>query len=212
MKQPPMQQQVPVQNNTNMIAIPVSNQEEANAFRVDLNGTPTFFYNAGKNEIYLKRTNTQTGAADFKTFQLVAEPPAEEKPIANVNAYENDFKALNDKIDSFNTKIDGLYSLLATVQVEPKSEQVKIVSAKWNVDTIVKLSGIDFEKTDFYEYDYAYVVNMLYSGYCEIFTDTTYYLKMAKMYLTDPDYPGKADERAYKNAMKRIEYYEHNKI
>ena len=34
------------------------------------------------------------------------------------------------------------------------------------------------------------------------------YLKMAKMYLTDPDYPGKADERAYKNAIKRIEYYE----
>lgn len=80
--------------------------------------------------------------------------------------------------------------------------------AKWDVDTIVKLSGIDFEKTDFYEYDYAYVVNMLYSDYCEIFTDTTYYLKMAKMYLTDPDYPGKADERAYKSAMKRIDYYE----
>lgn len=84
--------------------------------------------------------------------------------------------------------------------------------AKWDVDTLTKLSGIDFEKTNFFEYDFAYVANMLWSDYCEIFTDTTYYLKMAKMYLTDPDYPGKADERAYKNAMKRIEYYEHNKI
>lgn len=80
--------------------------------------------------------------------------------------------------------------------------------AKWDVDTLTKLSGIDFEKVDFFEYDYAFIANMLWSDYCEIFTDTTYYLKMAKMYLTDPDYPGKADERAYKNAIKRIEYYE----
>lgn len=80
--------------------------------------------------------------------------------------------------------------------------------AKWDVDTLAKLSGIDFEKTEFFEYDFAYVANMLWSDYCEIFTDTTYYLKMAKMYLTDPDYPGKADERAYKNAIKRIEYHE----
>lgn len=80
--------------------------------------------------------------------------------------------------------------------------------AKWDVDTLTKLSGIDFEKTEFFEYDFAYVANMLWSDYCEIFTDTTYYLKMAKLYLTDPDYPGKADERAYKSAMKRIEYHE----
>lgn len=80
--------------------------------------------------------------------------------------------------------------------------------AKWDVDTLTKLSGIDFEKTEFFEYDFAYVANMLWSDYCEIFTDTTYYLKMAKLYLTDADYPGKADERAYKSAMKRIEYHE----
>ena len=81
--------------------------------------------------------------------------------------------------------------------------------AKWDVNTIVKLSEINFESEDvkFYEYDYAYIVNMLWSDYCHIFTETSYYLKMAKIYLTDPDYPGKADERAYKNAIKRIEYY-----
>lgn len=83
--------------------------------------------------------------------------------------------------------------------------------AKWDVDTLAKLSGIDFEKSKFTEYDYAYIANMLYSDYCNIFTDTSYYLKMAKMYLTDVDYPGKVDERAYKNAMKRIEYYEEKK-
>ena len=30
----------------------------------------------------------------------------------------------------------------------------------------------------------------------------------AKAYLEDPDYMGKPDERAYKNAIKRIEYFE----
>ena len=80
--------------------------------------------------------------------------------------------------------------------------------AKWDVDTLVKLSGIDFEKADFFEYDFAYIANMLYSDYCDIFTEPTYYLKMTKIYLTDPDYPGKPDERAYKEAMKRIEYYQ----
>lgn len=83
--------------------------------------------------------------------------------------------------------------------------------AKWDVDTIVKLSDIDFEKVNFYEYDLAYVVNMLWSDYCNIFTDTSYYIKMGKMYLTDKDYPGKADERAYHNAIKRMEYYRNKK-
>ena len=79
--------------------------------------------------------------------------------------------------------------------------------ANWDVDTLVKLSGIDFEKANFFEYDFAYIANMLYSDYCDIFTEPTYYLKMTKIYLTDPDYPGKADERAYHSAIKRIEYF-----
>lgn len=62
-------------------------------------------------------------------------------------------------------------------------------------------------KIKFYELDYAYVVNMLYSDYCHIFTEPTYYLKMAEAYLMDSDYPGVADERAYHNAIKRINYF-----
>lgn len=91
---------------TTLCAIPVSNIDEANAFRVDLNGTPTLFYNAGANEVYLKRTNTQTGAADFIKFVKAS---AEIKPAENANH----FKILSDKID-------GLYSLIA-----PTQEQVK---------------------------------------------------------------------------------------
>lgn len=83
--------------------------------------------------------------------------------------------------------------------------------AKWEVETIVKLVDINFDKSKFTKFDYAYVVNMLYSDYCHIFTDSDYYLKMAKAYLTDEDYPGTAAERAYKNAVKRICYFEHKK-
>ncbi len=80
--------------------------------------------------------------------------------------------------------------------------------AKWEVSTIEKLADVNFDKADFTKWDYAYVVNMLYSDYCHIFTDSDYYLKMAKAYLTDEDYPGTPEERAYKNAIKRICYYE----
>lgn len=123
---PQLAQPQPVQSNSatvnNLVTIPVTNMEEANAFRVDLNGTPTFFYNAGKNEVYLKRTNTQTGLADFIVFGKVEQPKTEPKQNLSINTYEKDFKALNEKID-------GLYSLFATVsqksdKAEEESEQV----------------------------------------------------------------------------------------
>lgn len=106
----------------NLMTIPVTNIEEANAFRVDLNGTPTFFYNAGKGEVYLKRTNTQTGLADFIVFGKVEQVKEEPKPSVVTNNYEKELKEIN-------SKIDGLYSLFSTVSLksdkeEEKSEQV----------------------------------------------------------------------------------------
>lgn len=78
--------------------------------------------------------------------------------------------------------------------------------AKWTVEDLVKLSGIDFAEKDYYEFDYAYVANMMYSDYCHIFTEQSYYLKMAKAYLEDTDFMGNPSERAYHNAMNRIKY------
>lgn len=78
---------------------------------------------------------------------------------------------------------------------------------KWTISDIVKLSGMDFADKAYTKYDYAYMVNVLYSDYCHIFTEPTYYLKMAKAYLEDPDYMGDPSERAYKNAIKRIKYF-----
>ena len=112
-----IQPSLPASNN--LVTIPVTNIDEANAFRVDLNGTPTFFYNAGKSEVYLKRTNTQTGLADFIVFTKAQQPAVEEKQVAVNDTYAKDLKQLNEKID-------GLYTLFSTVTptAPPKSDTV----------------------------------------------------------------------------------------
>jgi len=83
----------------------------------------------------------------------------------------------------------------------------KGTGAKWSVEDIIKVSDIDFDSKDYYPMDFAYVMNMMWSDYCHIFTETNYYIQMSKSYLEDADYMGDASERAYKNAKKRIKYY-----
>lgn len=78
--------------------------------------------------------------------------------------------------------------------------------AKWTCEDILKLANINFESKEYTKYDFCYVMNMLWSDYCNVFIDTNYYLKMTKNYLEDPDYCGEASERAYHNARKRIKY------
>ena len=48
--------------------LPVSNIQEANSFRVSMDGTPTYFHNMATGEIYVKRNNRQTGLCDFETY------------------------------------------------------------------------------------------------------------------------------------------------
>lgn len=79
--------------------------------------------------------------------------------------------------------------------------------AKWSVEDIEKVSGIDFDDKEYTLLDFAYVMNMLYADNCNVFTDTSYYIKMSKNYLEDNDYMGDPSERAYKNAKKRIKYF-----
>lgn len=79
--------------------------------------------------------------------------------------------------------------------------------AKWSVEDIKSVSGIEFDKKDYTLLDFAYVMNMLYSDNCNIFTDASYYIKMSRNYLEDADYMGDASERAYHDAVKRIRYF-----
>ena len=92
----------------------VSNIDEANAYRVDPLGTPTLFFNPGKNEIYLKKTN-QAGLTDFLIFRHVEKPTGMVKDEKQQNIYAKEFKAINDKID-------GLYSILTP---QTKTKEVK---------------------------------------------------------------------------------------
>ena len=130
--QQPMQQPMQQQNNQELITIPVTNVDEANAFRVNPNGTPTFFYNAGDDEIYLKKTNRETGKADFQIFKIQKQVQQQQHTVQTqenitTSNFEKELKMLNDKVD-------GLYSLFATVQTPTKSEsvaeEIKISPAK----------------------------------------------------------------------------------
>lgn len=111
------QPSIPQPQKQALMTIPVTSTDEAKAFMVDVNGAPTIFYNSGANEIYLKRTNLQTGGADFFIFRKVESPKTDVKPEKGTNTYKEDFKALNDKID-------GLYSILGQT-VEEKTKGVK---------------------------------------------------------------------------------------
>lgn len=84
----------------------------------------------------------------------------------------------------------------------------KGTGAKWSVNDIKSVAGIDFSTKEYTLLDFAYTMNMLYSDYCNIFTDANYYIKMARNYLEDSDYMGEASERAYHNAVERITYFE----
>lgn len=66
---------------------------------------------------------------------------------------------------------------------------------KWTVQetsNVGRSSGVSFK--DFNEYDWNYVMNMIYSDYCEVLGDNVMsYVKMANKFLNDKDAPeGKA--------------------
>lgn len=59
--------------------------------------------------------------------------------------------------------------------------------AKWSFEDIKRNSKINFDNVDYTEYDYAYLVNMLYAKCNKYITDPSLYLKLAKCLLEDND-------------------------
>lgn len=78
--------------------------------------------------------------------------------------------------------------------------------AKWSFEDIKKNSRIDFSNTDYTEFDYAYLVNMLYAKCCKYITDPSVYLKLAKCLLEDNDEETKIYRGRY-NADKKHKQY-----
>lgn len=58
---------------------------------------------------------------------------------------------------------------------------------KWKIDEIKRYSKMNFENEEFTEWDFAYLVNMLYAKCCREFSDISYYIKIAKCLLEDKD-------------------------
>lgn len=98
----------------------VSNVEEANATQVAFDGTPTFFYNASKGEVYLKKISTQTGLVEFQKFGLIQAQSNDKKPCScSAGNYDKRF-------ESIESKLDGIYSILGQKDdVQPVKKEVK---------------------------------------------------------------------------------------
>lgn len=78
--------------------------------------------------------------------------------------------------------------------------------AKWSFEDIKKNSRIDFANVDYTEYDFAYLVNMLYAKCSKYITDPSVYLKLAKCLLEDRDEETKIYRGAYYNSKKNQQH------
>ena len=96
------------QTSANFKLIPVSNKNEVNSFITDFNGTPVYFHNQATNEIYIKQFDMKTGLAKIQEFKHVENDLSMGESENNINTYEKDFKAINDRLD-------GLYELLRPI-------------------------------------------------------------------------------------------------
>lgn len=73
---------------------------------------------------------------------------------------------------------------------------------RWKFEDIKKICKIDFSDVDYTEYDYAYLVNMLYAKCCKEFSDMSLFVKLAKCFLEDKDEETKVYQGAYANKRK----------
>ena len=101
--QPPILQPKQMINNE---ILSVANKEEAIGAPVDLiHGKPSFFYNKGNGEIYLKQFDVPTGTAIFKVFNETAEQ-AEEK-VENID-YKKELHYISEGIDNLHRMISKM--------------------------------------------------------------------------------------------------------
>lgn len=91
--QPPQQTQQP----GDLQARIVTSREEAVAAQVLPNGVPFVFYNPNRQEVYLKRIDPQTGAAEFMDLARIP-PPQAAQPVPVQYAPLDRFEALEGRM------------------------------------------------------------------------------------------------------------------
>lgn len=77
---------------------------------------------------------------------------------------------------------------------------------KWDYQSIKNKVNIDFEDSKYTCFDFAYWMNMKYSDYGETTQDFSTYVKYTMADLDDEDYQGDSSERAYIDALEKINY------
>lgn len=77
---------------------------------------------------------------------------------------------------------------------------------RWGYEDIKKASKVDFSHVDYTEFDFAYLVNMLYAKCCKEFTDMSFYIKLAKCLLEDKDEETKVYHGAYASKKRHHEH------
>lgn len=99
---PPMNQPMTNQTQqTNFVCRPVASKEEALGVPVDFMGSPMFFPDLAHNVIYVKRFNTNTGAADVFEFHGAQEqaPPPSFAPLDEFNAMKDAIVRLQNEVE-----------------------------------------------------------------------------------------------------------------
>lgn len=90
--------------NSNFFCRPVASREEALGVPVDFMGAPMFFPDLAHNVIYMKRFNTNTGAADVFEFHGAQEQTAAASSFAPLD----EFNAMKDTISKLQNEIEQL--------------------------------------------------------------------------------------------------------
>lgn len=83
-----------IQNLTGYRINPIGKIEEADSIYPDLNGTPLFFFDQSRNEIYVKQRKVQTGEVEILRYSLSKEPVEEMK----VASFDDKINALRDEL------------------------------------------------------------------------------------------------------------------
>ncbi|WP_283618725.1 hypothetical protein [Flavonifractor plautii] len=102
---------------------PVASREEALGVPVDFMGAPMFFPDLAHNVIYMKRFNTNTGAADvfeFHSQQQAREQPAEN--IAPAFAPLDEFMDMKDTINNLKDEIERLKKPVSSGKAGKKND------------------------------------------------------------------------------------------
>ena len=101
----------------NYRVLPISNEIEMNNTTVDFSGVPTYFHNQNTNEIYVKQFDIKTGLTTSQKYiksDNAGHEISNENPSGNINPFEENFKALNERFDR-------LENLL--IEVEPEDDK-----------------------------------------------------------------------------------------